>query len=119
MDQRKRRDSLLDSIFMVNVLLWHIMLILLMSLFYSEVVLAGGFNHPPAFRDTHEVVTPAEADEARVLEVMLTHSEELRAKRTTLHIESVHLHTDHASLYLSTDGGESYSTWLVDMEGRW
>jgi hypothetical protein len=80
---------------------------------------AGGFNQPPTFRDTHEVVTPAEADEARVLEVMLTHSEELRAKRTTLHIESVHLHTDHASVYLSTDSGESYGTWLVDMEGRW
>lgn len=75
---------------------------------------ATGVHLPHTFMDTHEVCTPEQADEARVLEVLFRYAPHLLVP--TVEIGCVHLHEDRAGVYLSTDGGDTYTTWLVDME---
>lgn len=79
---------------------------------------ASGIDWPTKFeKESHEIVTPEQCDEYRAVEVLLIHAPHLYTEG--LRIGNVHLHEGYAAVYLSTDGGEEYTTWLVDMDGRW
>lgn len=94
-------------------------LVIAFSVFYCyEPIDAGAIDWPEKFeKESHEIVTPDECDEQRVIEVLLTHAPQLYTEG--LRIANVHLHEGYAGVYLSTDGGKKYTTWLVDMDGRW
>lgn len=96
-----------------------VLLVIVVSIFSCyKPIQASGIDWPTKFeKESHEIVTPKQCEEQRVVEVLFAYAPQLYTEG--LRIANVHLHEGYASVYLSTDSGETHHTWLVDMDGKW
>ena len=103
--------KILDNILMA--LMW-------LGILWSLTVLCGpvngaGIEMPAQFLDTHEVVTDEDCDKARAIEVLHQYGDWCGIHQG-VKIASVHVHEKYAAVYVSLDGGETYCTYIVNLE---